>query len=58
MHQCGAFDMKTYMIYVDHDAGYGYEFEVEAESMEEAIDKAYEMSGYVDIGPVYAELMD
>lgn len=50
--------MKTYMIYVDHDAGYGYEFEVEAESMEEAIDKAYEMSGYVDIGPVYAELMD
>lgn len=50
--------MNVYIIYVDHDNGYGYEFEVEAESMEDAIDKAYEQSGYVDIGPVYAELVE
>jgi hypothetical protein len=50
--------MNTYIVYVDHDAGYGYEFEVEAESMEDAIDKAYEQNGYVDIGPVYVELVE
>jgi hypothetical protein len=50
--------MNTYIVYVDHDAGYGYEFEVEAESEEDAIDKAYEQSGYVDIGPVTVERVE
>jgi hypothetical protein len=48
--------MNTYIVYVDYDAGYGYW--VEAESMEEAIDKAYQQNNYVDIGPVYVELVE
>lgn len=50
--------MNTYVVYVDHDAGYGYEFEVEAENEEDAYMKAYEECGWVDIGPVTVERVD
>lgn len=46
---------KLYWISVNKDNGTYDEFEVEADSMGEAENKAFELTGCADIGEIYVE---